>query len=93
MAKSKVKITLDHQGIRAILQSDEVAADVHDAAEEVARRLAGHPSIVRNELEGKIEVEDYITDRAVSSVTITHAAGKGIQAKYGALTQAAGGGS
>lgn len=91
MARSKVKIKLDSPGIAAILKSDEVAIEVHDRAEMIAERVAAHPALVRNEITDQVEVEDYVTDRAASSVTITHAAGLGIEGKYGPLSQAAGG--
>lgn len=82
---------LDHAGMAEILLSDDVRIAVHDAAETVAARVRGDAAIVRNDLTDSVEVADYTTDRAASSVTITHAAGLGIEAKHGTLSRAAGG--
>lgn len=84
---------LDHAGMAEILLSDGIRHAVHDAAEQVAARVRGDSAIQRNELVDEVEVEDYTTDRAASSVTITHAAGLGIEAKHGTLSRAAGGAS
>lgn len=76
-------VTLDHDGIEEMLKSAEVAAAVHELAQQVAANVQGVPD------GAEVVVDDYETDRAASSVTIKHAAGLALQAKYGTLTQAA----
>ncbi len=78
---AKVTLKLDKRGIAQMLKSPAVAAVVHAAAEDVAARVDAHGR--------PVEVRDYTTDRAASSVSIAHPAGLGMQAKYGTVTAAA----
>lgn len=80
-------VRLDRLGMRTMLQSGPVQAAVADLANSVSGVVEGHESITRHSM--PVEVEHYITDRAASAVVIKHAGGLGVQAKYGALTQAA----
>jgi hypothetical protein len=82
------RIRLDHKGLRAVLTSPEVAAAVHALAEQTADALRDDDAIVRHSAD--VEVDDYTTDRAASAVTIKHPGGRGIEAKHGSLTRAAG---
>lgn len=75
-----MKIRLDHKGIAQMLKSQPFAEAVHDLAERVAGNVV---------VDADVEVRDYTTDRAASSVTIAHPAGLAIQAKHGVLTKAA----
>jgi hypothetical protein len=88
MAKP-LKIELDHAGIAEMLNSREVAAAVHAFAETVADNVRANPHIVARGITDEVSVDDYITDRAASSVTITHPAGLGMEGKHGVLTKAA----
>lgn len=76
-------IKLDRAGIRQILTSAEVAAAVHDVAQEIASHAqATQPS-------ADIVVDDYVTDRAASSVTVRDVKALLWQVKHGHLTRAA----
>jgi hypothetical protein len=92
MARSKFgKVKIDRAGVQAVLRSGDVADMVHGEAVNLASELRTDPAILRNTLAtlDGIKVDDYTTDRAASSVTITHASGVAIQAKHGSLTGAA----
>lgn len=86
MAFAQVKLV--SAGMEAMLKSSEVAAAIGDLALEVGEAVEAHESVQRNAM--PVVVDDYVTDRAAASVTIAHPGGLGVQAKYGALTQAAG---
>jgi len=76
---------LDRRGIAEIAKSPEVAREVHARAEQIANSARGsHP-------DADIVVDDYVTDRAASSVTIRDARGALWQAQDGVLTRAAAG--
>jgi hypothetical protein len=79
-----VDVELDSAGIAQVLKSSEVAAAVHELAEQVA-------GTVRNQAPDaeEVVVDDYTTDRAASSVTIKDARGRLWQARDGILTRAA----
>lgn len=84
MARKDVK--LDHDGMADLLKAAEVAVMVRGVAEQVAGN-------VRSQLAGKepsvdVVVDDYMTDRAASSVTIKDIRGKRYQARDGVLTRA-----
>jgi hypothetical protein len=81
-------VRLDHGGMAEILKSGPVAAAVRAMAQTVAGNAKAHPSVTRHGV--PVEVTAYTTDRAACAVTLAHSAGMPIQAKYGALTQAAG---
>lgn len=90
MARSKLgRVKLNHSGLASILKSQKVAQAVHRQAETIADAARASEAVVRNELTGSVEVRDYVTDRAASSVTITHPAGIPIEAKHGTLARAA----
>lgn len=82
-----VKITLDHGGMAEMLKSGPVAGAVRDRAEFTAADARSNGSVQRHGV--PVEVRSYTTDRAASSVTLAHAAGLPIEAKYGVLTSAA----
>lgn len=77
-------VRLDSPGIEAVLKSDAMAEQVRAVAEQIAERArAARP-------DDPFEVRSRIApDRAVSSVTLTHAKGLAVQAKHGTLTRAA----
>lgn len=74
------KVRLDHRGIERLLKSSPVQALTHAAAVRVAANLA--PDL-------DVSVDDYTTDRAATSVTITMAKALAAEAKHGHLTRAA----
>jgi len=75
---------LDHDGIAEILKSAELATLVHGLAEEVAAQADPNA-----EAEDGTVVDDYVSDRAGSVVTIRDARGMLWQARDGRLTKAA----
>lgn len=81
-----MKIRLDRGGMRAMLQSDEVAAAVSDVADGVMANVDLPPQHAHRV---DVEVDTYTTDRAAAAVTLAHAGGLGIEAKYGVLARAA----
>lgn len=80
MPRSTVK--LDRQGIAEYLKSQPVARVMHEVATDVERDLAIDPA-------ADVVVDDYVTDRAASSVTIRDPRAKVWQARDGVLTRAA----
>lgn len=82
-----LKIRLDHGGMAEMLGSPEVAAEILAKASEVQGIAEWHQSVARHRM--PVERESYETDRAAEAVTIAHAGGKGVEAKYGALAEAA----
>jgi hypothetical protein len=70
-----------------MLKQSEVRSAISDVAQAVANTARSNEGVAKHDAE--IKVEDYTTDRAASAVLIKHPIGMGIQAKYGALTQAA----
>jgi len=73
------QIKMDSKGFAEMLRS--LSAEVKAAADAIAANV---------DARGKpVEVRTYETDRAAASVSIAHPAGLAIQAKHGALTQAA----
>lgn len=89
---AKPRVTLDHAGIAAILKSGPMAEAVHAAAEQIAEKARG---IMVEGLPGDVplpvEVTDYVTDRAKSTVVLAHPSGLAVQAKHGVLTGGAAG--
>lgn len=71
-------------GISQILHSQEVARAVRSAADRVAAQVSAQvgPDV-------DVVVDDYVTDRAASSVTIRDAQGRLWQVRDGVLTRAA----
>lgn len=70
-----------------MLKGQGVRSAISSVAEAVGSAARQNPGVSKHSAE--IKVEDYTTDRAASAVLIKHPIGMGIQAKYGALTQAA----
>lgn len=81
-------IRLDRVGMGLMLKSAGMAAVIAETAEAVASNARQNPGVQKHAAE--IKVETYTTDRAAAAVLIKDPIGMGIQAKYGALTQAAG---
>lgn len=81
------KVRLDHKGILDMLKSDDVRAEIDSYAERIHEIVANADEVTRNA--APTDVKHYTTDRAAAAVTIVHAAGLAIQAKYGTLTRAA----
>jgi hypothetical protein len=74
----------DRKGIAEILKT-QFHEQTHALAEQIADEVRSqHP-------DADIVVDDYVTDRAASSVTIRDAAGKLWQVRDGVLTRAAAG--
>lgn len=89
---TRLRVTLDHAGLAAILKSGPMAAAVHAAAEQIADRARGiMVEGVPGDVELPVEVTDQVSDRARSSVTLAHPSGQAVQAKHGVLTGGAAG--
>ncbi len=82
-------VRLDHRGISHMLKASAMSAAVGDFAKSVAANVESQGLTVSSGDALPVEIESYTTDRAAWSVTLAHAAGLGMQAKYGALTKAA----
>lgn len=82
-------IKVDHGGFAELLKSSEMQQVVQETADAVASNVTSQGLTVASGGNLSVEVDTYITDRAAAAVTITHAAGLGMQAKYGVLTKAA----
>lgn len=81
-----MKIKLDHAGIGAMLRSPEVAAAI-GAQTSAVRGNVTLPAHHADRM--PVKTESYTTDRAAGAVTIAHAGGLGVEAKYGVLVRAA----
>jgi hypothetical protein len=80
------------RGIAEVAKSAAVAREITALAERVAANVRAQGIHVEGEpgdVALPVEVTSYTTDRARSSVTITHPAGQAVQAKHGSLTKAA----
>lgn len=87
-------VLLDSAGVRAHLNSPEVAAEVRAAAEKVAANvnaqgLTASSGAAKSGSAITAVVWSYTTDRAAAAVSIQHPAGLAMQAKHGVLTKAA----
>lgn len=91
MARRSKDFELDNAGIAEILRSADVAAAVHDAAAAAAEKVQADFNMIRNDMQDAVAVDDYTTDRAATSITITHPGGLGMEAKYGVLSKSVGG--
>jgi hypothetical protein len=80
-------VRLDRVGMAMMLKQSEVRNEITSIAEAVGSAARSNEGVSKHDAE--IKVEHYTTDRAASAVLIKHPIGMGIQAKYGALTQAA----
>lgn len=86
MARRNVR--LDHRGIGEILTSQpEVVAEIARLGAAVEAHVAAHSAVQRHGM--TVDATQTTTDRTKVYVTIRHAGGRGVQAKYGVLTQAA----
>lgn len=88
MARS-APVRLDHRGIGQQLKSSEMGEVVEATAETIAENVRSQGLTVESGAALPVEVDTYTTDRSAASVMLAHAAGLGVQAKYGALTKAA----
>ena len=84
------RIRLDHAGIGEVLKSDEVREAIDALADSVADSVRSSPTVTKRGIADRVEVSSYTTDRAAAAVAIAHAAGLGMEAKHGVVTQAAG---
>lgn len=76
-----MEIELDSAAIEELLKTDPtIRQGVHDLAEQIAGKITRPVDVV---------VDDYVTDRQASSVTIRHPAALFWQARDGILTRAA----
>lgn len=80
------RVTLDHAGMAELLRSPGVLAAVVEQAEAVKGVAEAAPEIVRHGM--PVQTSSGQTDRAIAGVTIAHAGGLGVQAKYGTLSKA-----
>ena len=84
------KFIPDHAGIAAILKSDDIRALVREAALDVVLEVEAQGHTVDDGSLLPVEVRDEAdTDRAAVSVAVPHAAGVGMEARYGLLRRAA----
>ena len=84
------KFNPDHAGIATILKSEQVRALVREAARDVAAEVEAQGHTVEDGSLLPVEVRaEADTDRAAASVAIPHAAGVGMEARYGLLKRAA----
>lgn len=81
------RVRLNHDGVRAILNSTEVREVIDSASESVGSRTRESYAGINSEAE--VVVESYTTDRAAGRVLVKHPVAMGYEAKYGALTSAA----
>jgi hypothetical protein len=85
-----VTVRLDRRGIAEFLKSPEVKKAVHDEAVKVARKVeAMIPNVSSSVIDPDVVVDDYVTDRAASSVTVRHPQALIWQARNGLMTRAA----
>lgn len=78
-------IILDHKGMREMLKSDEVRAEVLRLANGVAQEL----TVTIDGKHPEIKTGTYTTDRAAAGVTIAHPAALLVEAREGVLARAA----
>lgn len=81
------RIRLDHLGLHEVLTSAEVDDALESLVAEAVVHAQADPAIQRHGAE--IKSDSYLTDRVAYSITIAHAGGRGMEAKYGVLTRAA----
>jgi hypothetical protein len=84
------KVRIDSRGMAEVAKSAGVAAEVERLAGTVADNVRAQGHRVSSGDPLPVRVDTYTTDRAAAAVVINHAAGLGMQAKYGVLTKAAG---
>lgn len=76
-------LRLDHGGVAEVLKSGGVKSAVHELAEQIA-------AAARSQRPGAdIVVDDYVTDRSASSVTIREPQAMAWQVRDGILTRSA----
>ena len=81
-----MKVKLSSVGMRAMLNSPGVQTAVDNAAQAVADNV---PPIQAHDREVDVITDAFVTDRPVAGVTLAHAGGIGLEAKYGYLSKAA----
>lgn len=81
------QIKLDSAGIRAVLLSGQVAAEIGALASGIAARVEGETA--RNGEPIPVVVDEGKSDRARAVVGMLHPAALGLEAKHGVLTKAA----
>lgn len=93
-----VKVKLNRGGMATMLNSSEVTEATREQAEAIATRARMADTVQRHS--APVVVESYTarggrlaSPRTAFAVMIDHWGGKGIEAKYGVLSRAAGGGS
>ena len=91
----RVRIRLDSDGLAEVLRSSEVAGEVRRLGSSVATAAGSDGAVSRHGV--PVTVAEYVarggrlrSERPAVAVTLAHAAGVGIEAKYGALSRAAG---
>ncbi|MEU4568666.1 hypothetical protein [Micromonospora sp. NPDC023956] len=82
-----VRIRLDRKGMAAMLKSAPVAAVMAELGADVSTAVEAHQSIRRHKM--PVIHGAHVTDRAAHTVTVAHAGGLAVEAKYGALIDAA----
>lgn len=95
---ARVRVRLDHAGIRQVLQSGPVRSMVADAGERAAEAIRAQGRLARSgaqesgpDISGDVTVRPGVggyDQRPVSIVTIAHPAGVAMQAKHGVMTKA-----
>jgi hypothetical protein len=85
----RLRIELDRAGVAEMAKGRELQALVRGIADQVANNARNQGHTVESGDPLPVEVTSTVTDRARANVTITHAAGLPMQAKYGVLTKAA----
>jgi CRP-like cAMP-binding protein len=80
-------VRIDRRGIRQVLLSNEMKSAINSLAKRLATATESNSAI--RDHEADVVVENYVTDRAASAVTIQSPIGKGLNAKYGVFNQAA----
>lgn len=81
---------IDHDGMKAVLNSGEAQSAVRALAQEIAGQVEAQGITVSSAgVPIPVKVDDFKTDRVGASVTLAHPAGTAVQIKHGALTRAA----
>jgi hypothetical protein len=81
-------VRIHKPGVREVLKTyPEVRAAIRALAEQTATIVREDESVVRHAAE--VVVDDYLTDRQATAVTIKHPGGLGMEAKHGTVSRAA----
>lgn len=87
-----LKITINREGMIEMLKSEDTARALTTAAEGIAGRVR-LPARHQGRVPVRVNAPHMARFSAASSVSLAHAAGLPIEAKYGSLRRAAGGGA